>query len=99
MHSLYHVCVSGGMFEREFEGQELAFRHAIDKINSRGDLLPSIKLTYDIENPRTQDSFSASKKGNCKSHSNQSVFLAHEFVHVLVLGSVILYLLIWNHSL
>ncbi|ELU11962.1 hypothetical protein CAPTEDRAFT_144216 [Capitella teleta] len=50
------------MFEAGFDNEERAFRNAIDRINSRTDILPDIKLSYEIETPRAQDSFSASKK-------------------------------------
>ena len=54
---------SGGLFEHEYRGQELAFKYAIRKINERKDILPNISLQYDIQSTPAQDSFHASKKG------------------------------------
>jgi hypothetical protein len=56
--------ISAGLFEPGFDNEERAFRNAIDRINSRTDLLSDIRLAYEIETPRPQDSFSASKKGD-----------------------------------
>ncbi len=58
----------GGVFEHEFRGQEMAFKYAVERVNSRRDLLPFTKLTYDIQQSPADDSFLAAKKGkkNCK---------------------------------
>ena len=55
--------ISGGLFEHNFREQELVFKYAIEKINSRRDLLPFTKLTYDIQETPADDSFISSKKG------------------------------------
>ena len=55
---------AGGIFEHEFRGQEMVFKYAVEKVNSRRDILPYTKLTYDIQEYPADDSFLAAKKGN-----------------------------------
>ena len=40
------------------------FKYAVEKVNSRRDILPYTKLTYDIQECPADDSFLAAKKGN-----------------------------------
>ena len=56
---------AGGIFEHEFRGQEVVFKYAVEKVNSRRDVLPYTKLTYDIQECPTDDSFLAARKGEC----------------------------------
>ena len=44
--------------------QEIAFRYAVDRVNSDRDVLPRSRLTAQIERIPQQDSFYASKQGN-----------------------------------
>ena len=53
----------GGIFEDMYEGSKLAFQQAVEKINSRRDLLADIKLSYDITKCPPQDSFTADRQG------------------------------------
>ena len=59
----YLSSFSGGIFEHEFRGQEMVFKYAVEKVNSRRDILPYTKLTYDIQECPADDSFLAAKKG------------------------------------
>ena len=43
--------------------QEIAFRYAVDRVNSNRDVLPRSRLTAQIERIPQQDSFYASKQG------------------------------------
>ena len=52
----------GGIFEDMYEGSKLAFQQAVEKINSRRDLLADIKLSYDITKCPPQDSFTADRQ-------------------------------------
>ncbi|KAK2148222.1 hypothetical protein LSH36_509g01058 [Paralvinella palmiformis] len=52
----------GGIFEDIHEGSKLAFKQAVEKINSRRDLLTGIKLSYNISRCPPQDSFTADRQ-------------------------------------
>ncbi|CAH1126003.1 unnamed protein product [Ceutorhynchus assimilis] len=52
----------GGLFHPTDDKQEIAFRYAIEKINSDRTILPRSKLQAQIEKIPPQDSFHASKK-------------------------------------
>ena len=41
----------------------MVFKYAVEKVNSRRDILPYTKLTYDIQESPADDSFLAAKKG------------------------------------
>lgn len=53
----------GGLFHPGDIDQELAFRHAVEKINLDKSILPRSKLSAQIERISAQDSFHASKRG------------------------------------
>lgn len=53
---------SGGLFHPTDDHQEIAFRYAVDKINSDRTILPRSKLLAQIERISPQDSFHASKR-------------------------------------
>lgn len=55
--------ILGGLFHPSDDKQEIAFRYAIEKINSDRTILPRSKLQAQIEKIPPQDSFHASKKG------------------------------------
>lgn len=57
------MMVSGGLFHPADDKQEVAFRYAVEKINSDRTILPRSKLNAQIEKMSPQDSFHASKKG------------------------------------
>lgn len=57
------ILISGGLFHPTDDKQEIAFRYAIEKINSDRSILPRSKLQAQIEKIPPQDSFHASKKG------------------------------------
>ena len=43
--------------------QEIAFRYAVDRVNSEREVLPRSRLTAQIERIPQEDSFYASKQG------------------------------------
>ena len=55
--------ISGGLFDHSDTVQEIAFRYAVDRVNSDRDIMPRSRLTAQIERIREQDSFYASKQG------------------------------------
>lgn len=57
-----HV-LTGGVFEPEYESQQLVLEYAITKINQRRDILRQTILTESLDTVPNQDSFAASKKG------------------------------------
>ncbi|KAG5880011.1 hypothetical protein JTB14_018111 [Gonioctena quinquepunctata] len=64
----YIICLPdaisiGGLFHPADDKQEIAFRYAVEKINSDRSILPRSKLSAQIEKIPPQDSFHASKKG------------------------------------
>ncbi len=73
MQNIIYFCyiwfVLGGLFEHQYHGQEIAFKYVIDEINSRRDILPFTKLTYDVKNGLSEDSFISSKKGRAVLNS------------------------------
>ena len=66
MMNLY-VSLSGGLFDMKDTVQEIAFRYAVDRVNSIREILPRSRLTAQIERLPQQDSFYASKQGMCYS--------------------------------
>ena len=60
------MSVPGGLFHPADDKQEIAFRYAVEKINSDRMILPRSKLSAQIEKMSPQDSFHASKKGTRK---------------------------------
>lgn len=58
-----HSSVPGGLFHPDDDHQEIAFRYAVEKINSDRTILPRSKLLAQIERISPQDSFLASKRG------------------------------------
>lgn len=52
----------GGLFHPKDDHQEIAFRYAVEKINSDGSILPKSRLSAQIEKISPQDSFHASKR-------------------------------------
>ena len=55
--------ILGGLFDHSDTVQEIAFRYAVDRVNSDRDIMPRSRLTAQIERIREQDSFYASKQG------------------------------------
>ena len=53
----------GGLFDMTDTVQEIAFRYAVDRVNSDREVLPRSRLTAQIERIPQQDSFYASKQG------------------------------------
>ncbi|EAT46289.1 AAEL002500-PA [Aedes aegypti] len=53
---------SCGLFHPDDDHQEIAFRYAVEKINSDRTILPRSKLSAQIERISPQDSFLASKR-------------------------------------
>ncbi|XP_055382987.1 glutamate receptor ionotropic, kainate 2 [Condylostylus longicornis] len=62
IHSLPDVIKIGGLFHEPGSYQELAFKHAVEKVNSDRFLLPRSKLVAQVETVSPYDSFHASKK-------------------------------------
>lgn len=58
------LLVAGGLFDMTDTVQEIAFRYAVDRVNSDRDVLPRSRLTAQIERIPQQDSFYASKQGS-----------------------------------
>ncbi|KAI1307964.1 Glutamate receptor ionotropic, kainate 2 [Halotydeus destructor] len=52
----------GGLFESGDEAAELAFRYAVDRINSDNRILPHCRLAAQVERLEKSDSFQASKR-------------------------------------
>lgn len=64
--SLIWMCdFPGGLFHPSDDKQEVAFRYAVEKINANRDILPKSRLSAQIEQIKPQDSFHASKRGEC----------------------------------
>lgn len=61
--NVYCFYVAGGLFHPADDKQEIAFRYAVEKINSDRSILPRSKLSAQIEKISPQDSFHASKRG------------------------------------
>jgi hypothetical protein len=61
-NTLPDVIRIGGLFHPADDKQEIAFRYAVEKINSDRMILPRSKLNAQIEKMSPQDSFHASKK-------------------------------------
>lgn len=77
-HKVYFV-VSGGLFHPADDKQEVAFRYAVEKINSDRQILPRSKLNAQIEKISPQDSFHASKRGK-----NHYIYKAEPTSHKLI---------------
>ena len=60
--ALPDTIIIGGLFEGQDKGVEIAFRHTMEKINLRGDILPQSLLIYNSAEVSQQDSFESSKK-------------------------------------
>lgn len=60
---IFVLVIPGGLFEPENEGQALAFKYAIEKLNVNNNILPQTLVIYDVQEVLTHDSFHASKKG------------------------------------
>uniref|UniRef100_A0A182UC39 Receptor ligand binding region domain-containing protein n=1 Tax=Anopheles melas TaxID=34690 RepID=A0A182UC39_9DIPT len=56
------VVLYSGLFHPDDDHQEIAFRYAVEKINSDRTILPRSKLLAQIERISPQDSFLASKR-------------------------------------
>ncbi len=54
---------TGGLFENGDDTVELAFRYAVDRINSDNSILPHTRLVAQVERLEKCDSFQASKRG------------------------------------
>lgn len=63
MATLPNVVKLGGLFENGDETVEMAFRDAVERINSDETILPNTRLEAVIEKLERCDSFQASKKG------------------------------------
>jgi ionotropic kainate glutamate receptor 2 len=55
--------ITGGLFDISESKQEVAFRYAVERINSNRKILPKSLLSAQIEKIPPQDSFHASKRG------------------------------------
>ena len=53
----------GGLFDMTDTIQEIAFRYAVDRVNSDREIMPRSRLAAQIERIPKQDSFYASKQG------------------------------------
>merc|ERR1719447_813776 len=67
--SLPDVIRIGGLFDMKDTVQEIAFRYAVDRVNSEREVLPRSRLTAQIERIPQEDSFYASKQV-CKALKN-----------------------------
>ena len=52
--------------------QEIAFRYAVDRVNSEREVLPRSRLTAQIERIPQEDSFYASKQGMTQDYKGGS---------------------------
>ena len=55
--------ILGGLFDISESKQEVAFRYAVERINSNRKILPKSLVSAQIEKIPPQDSFHASKRG------------------------------------
>ena len=55
--------IIGGLFDISESKQEVAFRYAVERINSNRKILPKSLLSAQIEKIPPQDSFHASTRG------------------------------------
>lgn len=60
------MTIPGGLFHPTDDKQELAFKYAVERINSDRMMLPRSRLSAQIEKISPLDSFHASKRG--KNH-------------------------------
>lgn len=78
---------AGGLFHPDDDHQEIAFRYAVEKINSDRTILPRSKLLAQIERISPQDSFLASKRGEnsaAKSNYNPHTHTYRDEQHGLI---------------
>jgi hypothetical protein len=61
---------SGGLFDLAESKQEVAFRYAVDRVNSNRKILPDSSLSAQLEKIPPQDSFHASKRGKNENRRN-----------------------------
>ena len=59
------MLISGGLFDLAESKQEVAFRYAVERVNSDRNVLPNSLLSAQLEKIPPQDSFHASKRGEC----------------------------------
>ncbi|XP_015783422.1 glutamate receptor ionotropic, kainate 2 [Tetranychus urticae] len=62
INALPEILRIGGLFEVGDDPMEMAFKSAVDRINSDGKLIPRSRLLAQVEKVEKSDSFSASKK-------------------------------------
>ena len=64
IHSIrFFSFILGGLFDMTDTIQEIAFRYAVDRVNSDREIMPRSRLAAQIERIPKQDSFYASKQG------------------------------------
>uniref|UniRef100_A0A182IYX6 Receptor ligand binding region domain-containing protein n=1 Tax=Anopheles atroparvus TaxID=41427 RepID=A0A182IYX6_ANOAO len=88
------MVAQGGLFHPDDDHQEIAFRYAVEKINSDRTILPRSKLLAQIERISPQDSFLASKRGKPKTwilridrtSANVFLFSSSAVCHLLGVG-------------
>lgn len=80
--------ISGAIFteDQRDSATELAFKHAVYKINKDKTLLPYTSLVYDIQYVPRDDSFHASKKGEWTAITKCSVKCRICKAHLHILG-------------
>ena len=57
------ILFAGGLFDVQESKQEVAFRYAVERVNSNRKILSKSLLSAQIEKIPPQDSFHASKRG------------------------------------
>ena len=67
--------ILGGLFDMTDTIQEIAFRYAVDRVNSDREIMPRSRLAAQIERIPKQDSFYASKQG-------KGPFICTSFKHI-----------------
>ena len=73
------IVLIGGLFDGAEPTQELAFRYAIDRVNSNRNVLPRSRLTSSSERVPPSDSYIASKKGRISFFFFLSLFLSSRY--------------------
>ena len=70
-HNKGNDFILGGLFDISESKQEVAFRYAVERINSNRKILPKSLVSAQIEKIPPQDSFHASKRGKSVLNNSQ----------------------------
>lgn len=80
---MYNYTYIGGLFNPNDQYQEIAFRHAINTINSNPKILPGRKLKAEVEYVLQDDSYYASMKGECE-HLKIHIHITYIYIYIYI---------------